>query len=1245
MRSLTGFPSRALLLFACSVVVCLTLSPTTAQAQDTVTGAFEGTVTDARTRAPIAGASVQFINQLSEVPIAKRTDSQGRFYQGLLPPGTYTIRASAPGYKSAETEQRLLATRPNQVVPVPFVLDPETGGATVTPTPVTTGTPGPTASPTPVTRTSTPRSTADNTDIVADINTTDGRRSGAFTEEEVSGLPLGATTLIRSFDELALFVPGVALAPETEGDVAGPGVGSGVGSAGQFAVNGLRSRANNFTVDGSDNNDEDIGVRRQGFLSLVPQPIESIKEFQIITLLAPAQFGRNIGAQVNAISKSGGNTPHGTLYAFYNSREMNSPTEFDTNPSNAEFQLRSGNFQNRLVNVNGGPLRVRGEGAGEDPFSLLFGGFAVGGPIKKDKAFFFVSGERQRLNASKEKSFAVPTVEERGLFATGAQGLFASPFSGLPTFAFPTSFDADAIFSLFPFPNNPTGIYGQNTYTRVLPADGRGSVFSAKTDFNFKALGRQQTFTARYNVTDDNRIIPVTGEAIFSSLNPSVLTQNISTFLNSELSGPDSTSPVFNQLRLSYGRTRLRFGEVRDTDFQVQSTLLPDTPFLLNAPFTTNLTLPNAPGVPNTGPVIYGAPAGFTAEDFLGPVGQVTIAGFSPLGVDVFNFPQRRVNNTYQLADNLSLRTGGHAIVFGTDIRRTELNSDLPRNSRPLITFNGAPTLAGFYISGIDLAAASAPSGFFQTIATTDSGINLRYYQYNFFAQDEWRIRPNLSLSFGVRYEYNTPPKEANSRIENTFNSPLLNLLPGLRTFIDGRTEIFEPDKNNFAPRIGLAYSPNIFGRDHSTVFRAGYGLYYDQILGAVVSQSRNVFPNFLTINFAGGFAFGGGTEFFLVNPNALYVQPGTLNRLDPSIDVPLLVALTQFLTDDPAFSVTLPARQLDTPMAHHYSLTIEQQLSRNLVFSAAYVGTQGRNLLRATTPNLGPNAILLPLTFSVAGNVPSFSGVALPPGILNPDNGRPVGGGVGAVNIFRTIAESRYDSLQLQLRGRFRFLGSTQFQVNYVYSKSDDDASDVFDLAGSSALPQNSLTFAGEYAPSNFDARHRFSYSYVSSFPEPGADRSAAFRFLFGGWQWAGTGIFQTGQPFTVISTFDVNLDGNLTDRPDSRVGIQETGDRARPLRLTVNPFTLLANVGEDGSVPRNAFRASDLWITNSALIKNFRLTENQAIQFRMEIFNVFNRANYGIPVRQLEVPWFGQATDTVTPGRRITFALKYSF
>ena len=439
---------------------------------------------------------------------------------------------------------------------------------------------------------------------------------------------------------------------------------------------------------------------------------------------------------------------------------------------------------------------------------------------------------------------------------------------------------------------------------------------------------------------------------------------------------------------------------------------------------------------------------------------------------------------------------------------------------------------------------------------------------------------------------------------------------------------------------------------------------FYDQILGAVVSQSRNVFPNFLTLNTAGGLGAFSARPFSLFNPAIgglcfgptlpngqcasaadfrRYVRPGTLNTLNNALGLGNLVS--SILRDFAGgFGATLPTRQLDTPMAHHYSVTFEQQLNNSLVVSAAYVGTQGRHLLRFTTPNLGQNLILVPLGFGPPNTgapidrfLPSFDGIVTPPRIS-----RPVGAGAGAINRFETSANSRYDALQLQARGRFR--RALQYQLAYTFSKATDDVSDVFDLAGASALPQNSITFEGERGPANFDARHRFSYNFIYDLPAF-RDRSRLFRFLFGDLQVAGTGRFQTGQPFTVNSIFDVNLDGNLTDRLNTPNGIVRTGNRQQPLRLTVDPLTLLAPVGEDGQVGRNTFRAGSILELDMSVTKNFAIKDKQNLIFRMDVFNFINRANFGVPVRILEFPSFGEATNTVTPGRRIQFALKYSF
>src|SRR5262245_6720761 len=1215
-------------------------------AQDTVTGAFEGTISDSQSGATLKGALVEIINQQTGVTISLRTDYRGRFFQGLLIPGIYRIRVSINGYQTKEVIQRLKITYTGEVVPVPVALDP--GPAVLPPA---------TAPPAPA---------VTDTDIRAGIITIDARRSGSFTEEELTALPLGAMTITRTFDELALLLPGVAPPPQTLGSVAGPGVGPGVGSAGQFAVNGLRSRGNNFTVDGSDNNDEDIGVRRQGFVMLIPQPIESVQEYQVITLLAPAQFGRNIGGQVNAVSKSGGSKVHGVFYGTFNSSQLNARNFFDTTFGTATTTLRANN-QDVLVQTRNPagqvtsqqPLTVQNESGGEDSFTYWRTGFVVGGPVKKDRTFYFASLENSVTNASEEHSFAVPTIEQRGAFGTGTSGIFLNPLTGQPTATIPGTRTGSAIFSLYPFPNNNGGIYGTNTLTQVLPARGRGLVVSGKLDHNFKPRGREQSVTGRYNFTNDWREIPVTGGAIFSSLKPRVRTHNFSFFLNSRLNRPDAAKSVFNQIRLSYGRTRLRFDEVRDT-----RTLLPSSfagiPFLLNAPDLLNITTPPAAGVPNTAQVIYVRQPINTEQD-LGPLGQVMIAGFSPAGVDVYNFPQQRVNNTYQIADNLTLRVRDHSYTFGFDIRRSELNSNLPRNARPLATVNGSrprvfengafrlPTATepNQFIRGVDLAAMGAASNSYLTLITEgDDSVSLRYYQLNFFASDDWRIRPGLALSFGLRYEYNTPVRELNQRIENTFNDPALQLAPSLRQFIDGRTAIYDPDRDNFAPRLGITFSPRHLG-NHLTVLRGGFGVFYDQVLGAVVSQSRNVYPTFVPLNFGGLNASAGEAPLNFFNPGRTILptstgqfvtlaQPGTLNRLNPRLSLNQLFTVINGSFPD-ALGATLPTRRLEMPRAFHYDLVLDQQLGRNSVLSVVFVGTQGDHLLRFTTPNLGPAATIVPTTFGVFQDQfanPAVLGRVFP--LLRPVDG------LGAINQFETTATSDYKSLQVSLRGRLS--RSLQYEAAYVWSKATDDVSDVFDLAGAPALPQNSHTFAGERGPANFDSRQRLTYAFIYEFGQL-SGHSTLVRKIFARMQVAGTGRLNTGQPFTVNSIFDVNLDGNLTDRLNSTNGLVRTGNGRQPLLLTVDPGTLLAPAGRDGAVSRNTFRAGGTVELDVAADKRISTIHGQALDLRVEIFNFINHANFGIPVRFLEAPSFGRATNTITPGRRVQISMKYSF
>lgn len=1251
-------------------------------AQTTNTGAIEGQVFEENTRTGVPSATITVVNEDTGLTRTRLTDSTGTYLFQNLPSGFYRISATAPNFEagaySIVPRFPVAITRTERVQPPPISLrriggvpptTTTTPPTTTTRPPVTTRPPTTTTTP-PTTTTTTPQATTPTgtevTQVEQLVNLTNASRGGNVDRRGIVALPLPG---IRTFDDLAFLFPGVFPPPQAIGTNVGPGIGPGVGTSGQFAVNGLRSRSNNFTIDGSDNNDEEVGVRRQGFTSLVPQSIESVQEFQITTLLPEPQFGRSMGAQVNVVSRSGGTSFHGSLYGFLTDKRLRARDTFDLKGGPATFPITANGGVPILL--DGAPLAPRNPSGGENTYTRAQYGFVIGGPIVRQKTHFFASLERQNISASRESHFAVPTVPERGLFGGGASNLFV--ISGNRPI-FPTSLRGDAFFSLFPFPNNPLGPYRGNTYTEVLPADADGTIFSGKIDHFFNAWGADHTFSGRYNFTDDDTILPVTGEALFSSLQALVRTQNLSLILNSSGAGN-----ISNQLRASYGRTSLNFEEVRNP-YLLPSGLFPNIPFLLNAPLVVNQTTSSLnPRYVTTG---FDTETSTDAFGFdpragragTGALGQVRVSGFSPVGVDVFSFPQGRANNTYQLADTLFYVWGNHRLSLGADIRWTHLNSFQDRNFRPLATFSGAanlnpnPLVVGVprpgFLFGSDFASAGVATGFFQSQALTpDSTIGLRYFQNNFFFVDQIRVRPNFTLTLGLRYELNTVPKERSRRIESTFGSAEVaefiqiekdfgsffspNLGSGLERFLGGRTEIFERDNNNLAPHIAFAWDP--FG-DGRTSIRAGYGIYYDQIPGAVISQSRNVFPSFLPLNLSVPFYDADPDNNpntpppprpFLqaVNPSVL-AAPGTLNTYNQALfnqfGSPALFAATLALLTEgvggPSF--VLPAADLVTPYSQHWGLTVERQIAGDFVASAAYVGTRGAHLLRQSTPNLGPNGIPIVTAFfglPFQGNTnlvsPVFDGTVQSPIRLDSPTifdgttavrPYPV---LGSITTIESDANSFFHSLQLQLNKRFS--RGIQVTTAYTWSHATDEVSDIFDLNGASALPQNSFDRRAERGSANYDARHRFSYSFIWDLPLWTDNRA------LGGWQVSSIGQFQTGQPYTVLFCCDVNLDGNLTDRVSD------------------------PSVSDVGISGRNNFRAPGIATVDAALTKTFRFTESRNLEVRAEVFNLFNRTHFGIPVHQL---FFGGVAlepltdkdnyiDTRVPKRAIQFALRYNF
>jgi hypothetical protein len=532
------------------------------------------------------------------------------------------------------------------------------------------------------------------------------------------------------------------------------------------------------------------------------------------------------------------------------------------------------------------------------------------------------------------------------------------------------------------------------------------------------------------------------------------------------------------------------------------------------------------------------------------------------------------------------------------------------------------------------------------TAGVPDSTTRLRFNEYHAFLNDNWRVRPRFSLDFGVRYEYSTVPREANRRIESAlrleglpqaggsrFDTPARTAefnaaVEAYRRVLDGRTRIYDPDRNNFGGHAGFAWTLDRAGR---TVLRGGYGVYYDTTLGAVVSQSRSVFPNEIPLNVDPSFL--DFSVFTLNNPAFLALNRDANNNPTTPVRLVRTGACNQFGTcnqfggapeDFVAFvgqlfiqnttgglAFTLPRKKMPTPYAQQWHLTLERELFGDYHVSAAYVGTKGTKLTRLLTPNLGPYVTpLIPLVdimlpggmFSdsfpdpngfpiiVSNSVRSGAGFVTDPlgssFFLCPEQSplEPPGStlpficghafltfasrpnpALGAYRIFENSAASNYHALQIEARKRYG--RGLQFTAAYTWSHAIDDVSDLFPIAGAPTLPQNSFNLGAERASSNFDVRQRFASSLVWDLPAArGAD--GLTRVLLSDWQVAALFQAHTGQPFTLNLPFDGNLDGNLSDRPLNTNGLTFLNGHGRE-RVRLAPGRTFADYLNRVSVP----------------------------------------------------------------------------
>ncbi|MBZ5537149.1 MAG: TonB-dependent receptor [Acidobacteriia bacterium] len=604
-------------------------------------------------------------------------------------------------------------------------------------------------------------------------------------------------------------------------------------------------------------------------------------------------------------------------------------------------------------------------------------------------------------------------------------------------------------------------------------------------------------------------------------------------------------------------------------------------------------------------------PTAATLANPLSQLSAVTISGLLVSG-DQFGlttgFPQARIKNSWQFQDAYTYTRGNHTLKAGFDVDRFLQRQDVPFNSRGTLDFTagGGFTALGNFIDNFTGQSGAASINFGNPTVYPNQTLQAYY------VQDSWRIRPNFTFNYGVRYEYWGTP---------------LNVLPF--PTIDGTVGQFgafpvavkqQKDTNNWGPRVSFAYTPHVlkglFGED-KTVIRAGYGMFYDGLFGNILVNAGASIPNVLGGTLIGGSGRGLSNAFGLI--------PSVTPSLDP------------FSTQSAVVS------NLVNPVTHQWNFDIQRELPGNFIVTAAYVGTRGERL---------------------------FVNDQFNPGIdfnrINSDR--------GSIQVRTNAGDSIYHGFNLKVDRRFS--KGLLLRGAYTWSRLIDDGSEVFATTGLSSFPQDSFNRSADRGLSAFDRRQRLVLSYVYNLPSlnrNGNLAASAASFAFRDWQISGTTTFQAGAPNTVTPGFDINGDLNGgSDRPmlgnptapltsfaydGAQVGgipgvfydgptVNSTGDL---VVVPANSVHWLIQGAGVGNVGRNTIISPGRQDWNFSISRQFKLPskhmEGQHIEFRTELFNVFNHPNQGNLSLNLQDPNFGNADVTRFGGRQIRFWLKYAF
>jgi hypothetical protein len=929
------------------------------------------------------------------------------------------------------------------------------------------------------------------------VESTSNTLGGIVESTVVTNLPVNG----RDYQKLILLVPGATSGPDAITD--------SPGSYGTVSVNGARGRSNNYLLDGTDMNDgyrNDPAINEGGVFSTPATilPVEAIAEMHIASNFE-AEYGRSAGSAINIVTKSGTNAFHSTVFDFLRNTDLNARNFFDA--------------------ASAGP---------QQPFHLNQFGGAVGGPIRKDKTFFFLDYEGVRETGTESSPGCGPTAADISANA---------PTPGDLTSINPV---IQKLLALNPWPDGCV-IIGTPFSNRVDNA-------IVKIDHNFN---KDNLLAGRYYIGDSSQLFPLalTGGGDLPNYNTFTPTrvQLVSISYVSVIS-----PSIVNEARIGWNRFAEGFFP-EDRKFDPMSIGL-DTV---------------GPGTPNNNnPYNFGMPV-------------INVSGFPQLGADKGD-PRQRVDSNWHYIDNISWKAGKHDIKFGYEFRRTSISQIFNRVFRGRLSFG---SLADF------LAGSPETSIFSSRQGAGDTNRNTFENSHAAYVQDSFRMSRNVTINLGLRYDYFGIVQEKHGMFSNV--DPTTG-----DVFAVGQSRLYQPDYNNWAPRVSVAW--DVTGHQR-TVLRAGYGIFYDAV-------SQDMFLGHLPFSTL----FDPGPAYSSL-PGVGQILIGTpVGTITPNVPV-----FGNYAPMPDAFGFDPHIR---TPYLQNYNVNLQQQLTRKMVVQVGYVGSRGGKLWDFRDINQ-PSFAQIWAADCAGFTIGLTVGQPCPGGTIQDFNTpRRLPGSSYYVYWEESAAKSSYNALQATYRID-DWHGFTS-SLNFTWSHSIDTASDGEDYVPNAAQPTDSTQPQLNRGNSNFDTRKRLTWNFVYQLP----NRKGSWQRLTNGWGLNGILTVQSGMPFHMILEAD-DFDGSATDfpKPDVIGPIHYNySDPSQFLDLTsfAVPCTAVAG-GFDGTatscVPgtrhfgnlgRNSLVGPPFRQLDFSLFKNTNITERVKLELRFEFYNLFNHPNFANPI-----------------------------